>query len=87
MARTYESEKQNAAALPKFYLGQEVVVPGGEKGVIQSLEFPTNGLYMSPELAKAVVWFGAKSSAKIEGFGGRWSAFSFSLSDLKPIEF
>lgn len=82
--RTYQTEKESVSELPTFALGEEVEA-SGNRGIIVELKMPSNGLYLSPERAEAVVWFGADNSAQIEGVSGRWGQFQFRLSELKKI--
>ncbi len=76
--RTYESELETMSNLPKFYLGQEVVSPIG-KGIIINLQMPSNGLYLSPEKATAIVWFSTEAAQ------AGWVQKEFSLDELKVI--
>ena len=70
----YQQQLIRVASLPKYYLGQEIVTEYG-KGIIVSLSMPTNGLYISPEKSKCVVWFGCDRVPQ-------WVQIEIDLADL-----
>lgn len=74
----YEKALERMKELPNFKLGDEVSTPIG-KGIIVSLEMPSNGLYLSPERATAVVWFST------EGSTNGWVQKEFELNELYNI--
>lgn len=76
--RTYASELESMNKLPRFYLGQEVVTPIG-RGIIIRMEMPSNGLYLSPEKATAIVWFSTEAAQQ------GWVQKEFALDELKDI--
>lgn len=71
-----QSLQKIAAELPKLYLGQEVRTENG-RGIITSLEMPTNGLYISPESTNVVVWYGMEDERP-----GRWVQQCFNLQSF-----
>ena len=71
----YEKQIINVKKIPKVYLGQEVETDIGN-GIIVSLDMEFNGLYLSPESARCVVWFSTSDSK--DG----WVSKSFKLSEL-----
>lgn len=64
--------------MPRFYIGQEVETDKG-KGIIVGLNMPYNGLYISTEQAKAIVWF------SMDTFPREWVTCSYSLSELNKL--
>jgi hypothetical protein len=73
----YEKALHIVKGMPRFFLGQEVETKDG-KGLIVKLEMEWNGLYVSPERSKAVVWFSTRND------NTKWVNASYKLSDLKP---
>ncbi|MCB9257587.1 MAG: hypothetical protein H6579_10685, partial [Chitinophagales bacterium] len=71
----YEKALHIASVMPRFFLGQEVETKDG-KGIIVKLEMEWNGLYLSPERSRAVVWF---STANTQN---RWVIAGYRLSEL-----
>jgi len=71
----YEKALHIACVMPRFYLGQEVEAKDG-KGLIVKLEMEWNGLYISPERSKAVVWFSTADKQS------KWVNKEYRLSDL-----
>ena len=61
--------------IPKIYLGQEVLTPIG-KGIVVRIEMMYNGLYLSPEWSKVVVWFSTSDSK--DG----WVSHEYNISEL-----
>jgi hypothetical protein len=74
----YQKALHIAVVMPRFYLGQEVETKDG-KGIIVKLEMDFNGLYISPERSRAIVWFSTKK-AFLDGT--KWVNASYSLSEL-----
>ena len=74
----YQKALHIAVVMPRFYLGQEVETKDG-KGIIVKLEMEFNGLYISPERSRAIVWF---STEKAVLDGTKWVNASYSLSEL-----
>ena len=77
----YEAALKLVSSLPKFYLGQEVETKDGI-GIIVSLYMGYNGLYLSPESSRAVVWYSTEK-AFLEGTK-LVNAF-YLLSELKAV--
>jgi len=59
----------------------KVNTPYGE-GILVSMITDFNGLYISYERTKCVVWFGAENSGSKEGESGSWITREFSLKEL-----
>lgn len=57
----YDSALESCAGTGLFQIGREVVTGEG-KGIIVASEMPYNGLYVSPERTRYVVWFGVDKS-------------------------
>lgn len=74
----YDKALKAVEGLSHFMLGQEVMTPIG-KGIIVSLEMPSNGLYLSPQKATAVVWFSTQTSQN------GWVQKEFPLSELEYV--
>jgi hypothetical protein len=74
----YEKALERMKELPNFKLGEEVSTPIG-KGIIVSLEMPSNGLYLSPERATAVVWFSTETTPN------GWVQKEFALNELYKV--
>ena len=78
----YARSLHQAAIMPRFFIGQEVKTEHGN-GIIVSIEMPHNGLYLQPERAEAVVWYGTERAFE-EGTG--WVNFTYKLSGLSAVE-
>jgi len=72
----YEYALDSVKNIPKIYLGQEVKTPIG-KGIVVNIYMSHNGLYLSPDRSKVVVWF--STSCSKGGFVNR----EFNISELK----
>jgi len=72
----YENAKKITSELPKIYLGQEISTPLG-LGLVINIKMPSNGLYLSPEKAECLVWFGTDNSKS------GWVQYSYSLKELE----
>ena len=73
----YNKALERTKEMIHVYLGQEVRTPIG-KGIVVSLKMGEwNGLYISPDDSKVVVWFGVSNSK--DG----WVNTEFRLSELK----
>ena len=81
METDYQRALALVAELPKFHLGQEVQTENGT-GILIKLEMPQNGLYVSPERSRAVVWH---STQKAVEEGLRWIVAEYRLDEIKPI--
>ena len=57
-ASDYMRSLEQTTIMPRFYIGQEVKTPHGV-GILVSIEMPHNGLYIEPNRAEAVVWYGS----------------------------
>jgi len=77
-----EKELENVSNVPKLHLSQKVRTQHGI-GIIVNLNIPFNGLYLSPERAEAVVWYGTE---KNEFGNNRWVSFTHKLQDIYTIE-
>ena len=75
----YEKALEVVKNLPRFYLGQEVQTENDGKGIIVDLKMEFNGLYISPERSKAVVWF---STSKAASDGTTWVNSEYKLSEI-----
>jgi hypothetical protein len=82
MKTDYEKGLEVASELPKFYLGQEVHTKFGN-GIIVELKMPSNGLYIEPDRAYCVVWYGVDEA--VERSTG-WSQFTFRLNEISPLD-
>jgi len=71
----YDKAKSVVEALPKFYIGEEVMTDIG-KGLLISISMPSNGLYLSPERAVGIVWYSTQDSK------GGYVQKEYSLTDL-----
>ena len=58
----------------------KVNTPYGE-GILVSMETEFNGLYITYERTKCVVWFGTENPGKSDGYG-RWISREISLREL-----
>ncbi len=77
----YEKAKAETTKLPRFSLGEEVNTPKG-KGLIVAFNMPFNGLYTSPELAEAIVWYGTdKAFLEVTNY----VSFTYSLVELERL--
>jgi len=74
----YEKALHIASVMPRFYLGQEVQTKDG-KGIIVKIEMEWNGLYISPERSRAVVWYSTSDEQN------RWVNASYGLSELNVV--
>lgn len=74
----YEKALNIAVVMPRFYLGQEVETKDG-KGLIVKLEMEWNGLYISAEQSKAVVWFSTMNK------NTKWINASYKLNELNQV--
>ena len=59
----------------------KVNTPYGE-GILVSMITEFNGLYISYERTKCVVWFGTENYGSKEGKSGKWSSIEISLNEL-----
>lgn len=78
----YTRELRKTAAMPRFFIGQEVKTKHGI-GIIVAIEIPCNGLCLYPKRAKAAVWYSREKSFE-EGI--RWVTFAYKLSELSAVE-
>jgi hypothetical protein len=74
----YEKALHIASVIPRFYLGQEVQTKDG-KGIIVKVEMEWNGLYISPERSRAVVWY---STADTQC---KWVNKEYTLNELNVV--
>ena len=77
----YQKALRISNVMPRFYLGQEVETKDGNIGIIVDLTMAHNGLYLSPQTAKAVVWFGTGNE---NDYG--WVNKEYPLYELRPNE-
>ncbi len=61
----FEIQQTRCLDLQKIYLGQTVKTHEGI-GIVVGLNMPTNGLYISPENSKCVVWFGTNNTSWVQ---------------------
>ena len=79
MKTDYQKALDRIKTIPRICLGQEVDTPVG-RGIVVSMQMDFNGLYLSPEMSEAVVWF-----STVESKGG-WVNKQFKLSELKTLK-
>lgn len=64
-----------------FRIFSKINTPHGE-GVLISVNTPSNGLYVSYDQAKCVVWFGSENPGNEEWSGARWVSKEYYYSEL-----
>jgi hypothetical protein len=64
--------------LPLFGLVQTPLGPG----ILIEVTCPNNGLYFSPDLAEATVWWGTDNAVEDPVIGGKWIKRTFPLSSI-----
>lgn len=62
----------------------KVNTPYGE-GILVSMETEFNGLYITYEQTKCVVWFGTENPGKRENDSGNWISHEFTLNELVKL--
>lgn len=62
----------------------KVMTEWGE-GTLISVETPFNGLYVSYDQARCVVWFGGENPGKREGDSGSWISREITLKELVEL--
>jgi hypothetical protein len=78
MKTDYEKAIDAVSNLPHFYLGQEVETEHGI-GIIVELNMEYNGLYLSPERSKCVVWFSTETATP-------WVNREYRLLEIKSTD-
>lgn len=63
---------------------QEVNTEDG-RGILVSIETPSNGLYIEFDRSEATVWYGTENAvySKTTTHSGRWISRKYSLKDLE----
>jgi hypothetical protein len=74
----YEKALRICGVMPRFFLGQEVETKDG-KGIIVKLEMEWNGLYLSPERSRCIVWFSTVNTKN------KWVNAEYRLSELNVV--
>lgn len=77
MNKLLKTNLDKCRELPQFYLGQLVRTPHGD-GMIVKIEMDFNGLYVSQETSKVVVWYSTETT-------NGWVSHQYRLKEINTI--